>query len=222
MVRIRMFSAPHKALRRTMAAFSTQVGQTNFRDEKAVRKLKQSGNEMFFLLNSHADTEEKIILSALESRFPGSSEQDKLDHIKIEKRQKQLEVYLNMLSTSVMADEAHDFYLTFASFHSLYLEHIDEEETVTQNLIWQHFSIEEQLAMRSSIIAKMDPDTYAIWLKHMIPAQNENENQAMLGALRMNMPAELFQSLMEKLGKDMEEHDLLILSIHLSALALQD
>lgn len=217
-----MFSAPHKALRRTMAAFSTLIGQTNFRDEKEVRKLKQVGNEMFFLLNSHADSEEKIILSALEIKLPGSSEHDKLDHLKIEKRQKELEVYLNMLSTSVMADEAHDFYLTFASFHSLYLEHIDEEETVTQKLIWQHFTTEEQLAMRASIIAKMDPDVYAMWLKHMIPAQNENENQAMLGALRINMSTEHFQFLMEKLGKNMDENDFLILSMHLSALALQD
>jgi len=217
-----MFSAPHKALRRTMAAFSTLIGQTNFRDEKAVRKLKQAGNEMFYLLNSHADTEEKIILSALETKFPGSSEHDRQDHIKIEKQQKQLEIYLNMLSTSVMADEAHDFYLTFASFHSLYLEHIDEEETVTQKLIWQYFSNEEQLAMRASIIAKMDPDVYATWLKHMIPAQNENENQAMLGALRINMPAEHFQFLMEKLSKNMDENDFLILSMHLSALALQN
>jgi len=222
MEKIRMFSAPHKALRRTMAAFSTQIGQTNFRDEKAVRKLKENGNELIFLLSSHAETEEKIILSALEVKFPGSSEQDRQDHIKIEKRQKQLEDYLNMLSTSVMADEAHDFYLTFALFHSRYLEHIDEEETVTQKQIWQHFSDEEQLAMRTSIIAKMDPDVYATWLKHMIPAQNENENQAMLGALRMNMQAAKFHSLMEKLGKDMDENDFLILGMHLSALALRD
>lgn len=204
---IRMFSAPHKAIRRTMSAFSVLAGQTNFNNENAVEKLKKKGNEMFFLLRSHADTEDKIILSALEAKLPGASEHDKLDHIKIERLQHKLEVQLNSLNTSVTADEAYDFYLKFASFHSLYLEHTDEEEMVTQKLIWENFTIEEQLAIRASIVAKMKPEVYATWLKHMIPAQNETENLAMLGAIRRNMPAENYASIMNVLEQNMPKED---------------
>lgn len=202
-----MFSAPHKALRRTMAAFSVLAGQTNFNNKKAIERLKTVGNEMFLLLSSHANTEDKIILSALEVKLPGSSEHDKQDHIKIEKLQHQLELQLKGLTTSATAEEAYDFYLKFAAFHSLYLEHTDEEETVTQKLIWEYFTNEEQLAMRASIIAKMKPEVYAIWLKHMIPAQNETENLAMLGAIRKNMPAENFASIMKTLEQNMPEED---------------
>jgi hemerythrin-like domain-containing protein len=216
-----MFSAPHKALRRTMAAFSTLAGQTNYNDVEAVEKLKTYGKEMFYLLSSHAENEDKIILSALESRLPGASEHDKQDHIKIEKLQRELEVHLNILSTSVTADEAYDFYLKFAAFHSLYLEHTDEEERVTQKLIWENFSTEEQITIRSSIVAKMKPEPYAVWLKHMIPAQNESENRMMLGAMQKNMPPQNFHSLMEMLEKIMPEEDFFSLSIHLSALAFQ-
>ena len=218
---IRMFSAPHKALRRTMAAFSTLAGQTNFSNKEAVEKLKATGKEMFYLLSSHAENEDKIILSALESRLPGASEHDKQDHIKIEKLQRELEVHLNILSTSVTADEAYDFYLKFAAFHSLYLEHTDEEERVTQKLIWENFSTDEQIAIRSSIVTKMKPETYAIWLKHIFPAQNESENRMMLGAMQKNMPPQNFHSLMEMLEKNMPEVDFFNLSIHLSALAIQ-
>ena len=202
-----MFSAPHKALRRTMAAFSVLAGQTNFNNNEAIEKLKTMGNEMFLLLSSHANTEDKIILNALEAKLPGSSDHDKQDHIKIEKLQHELEVLLNNLNTSVTADEAYDFYLKFAAFHSLYLEHTNEEEMVTQELIWEYFTNEEQLGMRASIIAKMKPEVYAIWLKHIIPAQNETENLAMLGAIRKNMPAENYASIMKVLEQNMPAAD---------------
>ncbi|MBN1985377.1 MAG: hemerythrin domain-containing protein [Prolixibacteraceae bacterium] len=200
---IRMFSAPHKALRKTMSEFLVLAGQTNFKNEEAVKKLKKTGNEMFFLLSSHAETEDKIILSALEAKLPGASEHDKLDHIKIEQLQYELEIHLDRLNTSVSEPEAHDFYLAFASFFSLYLEHIEEEETVTQKLIWENFSADEQLAMRMSIFAKMKSEDYLTWLKHIIPAQNETENVPMLQAIRLNMPAEKFDSVIDMLRTEM-------------------
>ncbi len=219
---IRIFAAPHKALRKTMSAFLVLAGQTNFKNEKAVEKLKNTGNEMFFLLTSHAETEDKIVLNALEMKLPGASEHDKKDHVMIHKLQHELEVQLSRLNTSVSENEAHDFYLGFASFFSLYLEHIDEEEKVTQKLIWENFSTEEQLAIRTSIVAKMKPETYAIWLRHIIPAQNETENLMMLGAILRNMLSENFETLLENLERNMSEEDFLSLKIRAFELSNQN
>lgn len=219
---IRIFSAPHKALRKTMSAFMVLAGQTNFKNKKAVEKLKIAGNEMFFLLTSHAETEDKIILNALEDKLPGASDHDKLDHLKIEKLQHELQIHLNLLSTSVTDNEAHEFYLKFASFFSLYLEHIDEEETVTQKLIWENFSTEEQMSIRASIVAKMKPETYAIWLKHIIPAQNETENLAMLGAILRNVLSENFESLLKVLEQNMSEEDFSSLKLRVFELSNQN
>lgn len=211
MTTIRMFSAPHKALRRTMANFSILAGQTNFSDVEAVEKLKSLGKEMFFLLTSHAKIEDQVILRALEAKLPGASEHDKLDHFKIEKVQQQLEDLLEKLNTSISADEAYDFYLQFAAFHGLYLEHTNEEETVTQQVIWDHLTVDEQMAIRAAIISRMDTETYAIWLKHMIPAQNETENMMMITAYRKNMPAENFDLLIEILDIIMPKDDFRLL-----------
>ena len=213
---IKTFSAPHKALRKTMAGFLILAGKTNFRNAEAIEKLKKAGNEMFFLLTSHAETEEKIVLSLLESKLHGASEHDKLDHLKIEKLQHELEIHLNLLSTSVNDDEAHEFYLKFASFFSLYLEHIDEEETVTQKLIWENLSVDEQLGIHTTILGKMNSETYMIWMKHMFPAQNETENLAMLAAIQKNMPAERFAALMELLEDNMAEKDFSSLKLQLA------
>jgi hypothetical protein len=163
---------------------------------------------MFFLLTSHANTEDKFVLKALESKLPGAAEHDTLDHVKIEELQHNLENHLNRLNASTSESDAHDFYLKFALFFSLYLEHIDEEETVTQQLIWENLPIEEQLSIHASIVKKMDPAVYAIWLKHMIPAQNENENLAMLDAMSKNMPADKFEELMETLAQNISAEKL--------------
>jgi hypothetical protein len=205
---IRIFSAPHKALRKTMSDFMILCGQTNFRKPEAIDKLKKAGAEMFFLLTAHANTEDTIVLKALENKVPGAAEHDTLDHVKIEELQHNLENHLNRLNASASESEAHDFYLKFALFFSLYLEHIDEEETVTQQLIWENLPDEEQLSIHASIVKKMDPAVYAIWLKHMIPAQNENENIAMLEAMNRNMPANKFEALMETLAQSISSEKL--------------
>lgn len=183
-------------------------GQTNFRKPEAIDKLKKAGTEMFFLLTPHANTEDTIVLKALENKVPGAAEHDTLDHVKIEELQHNLENHLNRLTASASESDAHDFYLKFALFFSLYLEHIDEEETVTQQLIWENLSVEEQLSIHASIVKKMDPAVYAIWLKHMIPAQNENENIAMLDAISRNMPADKFEVLMETLAQSISPEKL--------------
>lgn len=204
---IRTFSAPHKALRKSMSEFLILAGQTNFRNKEAIENLKKAGNELFFLLTSHAETEDKVILSLLESKLPGSSEHDKFDHLKIENLQHKLEIHLTRLNTSVSENEAHEFYLEFASFFSLYLEHIDEEETMTQKLIWENLTVDEQLGIHVTIVTKMEPETYMTWLKHMFPAQNETENMAMLEAIRKNMPAERFATVLDVIEQNMTKED---------------
>lgn len=221
MTAIRMFSAPHKALRRTMANFSVLAGQINISDIEAVEKLKSLGKEMFFLLTSHAKIEDQVILRALEAKLPGASEHDKLDHIKIERVQQQLEDLLEKLDTAISADEAYDFYLQFAAFHSLYLEHTNEEETVTQQVIWDHLTVEEQMAIRAAIMQRMDTETYAIWLKHMIPAQNDAENMMMITAYRKNMSAENFDLLIKILELIMPEDDFKSLKQKLNLTSVQ-
>ncbi len=204
---IRIFAAAHKALRKTMSEFMVRIGQTNFNHETAVEGLKKAGNEMFFLLTNHAETENNRILNVLEKKLPGASQHDIQDHIKIEKVQHELEVQLNMLDTSASANEVHNFYLKFTSFFSLYLDHIYEEETTTQKLIWENLSVEEQTGIHISIVSKMDPETYFIWLKHMFPAQNETGNVEMLNAIRQNIPEERFELLLGILEQNMGKEE---------------
>ncbi|MFA5330193.1 MAG: hemerythrin domain-containing protein [Prolixibacteraceae bacterium] len=200
---IKLFSAPHKALRKIMAEFSVLAGQTNFSNQPEIEKLKELGNVFFALLSLHTGTEDKIILSALDARLPGASAHDKAEHVEIEKFQQELESEMQNLSTRTTQEEGYQFYLQVSKFQSIYLNHMLEEETVTQKMIWENLSADEQLAVRIAIVQKMDPEIYALWLKYMIPAQNEAENLPMLGVIRMNMPPERYTSLLQNLKEQM-------------------
>lgn len=204
-----MFAAPHKALRKSMSDFIIRVGQTDYRNAESISMLKVFGAELFQLLSSHAHTEDEIILGALDEKIPGSSAHDKLDHAKIEHLQERLETELYQLQAEQDDRRLYCFYQNFSAFQSVYLEHMHEEETTTQQLIWVNLSIEEQLAIRGKIVAHMEPATYILWLKHMIPAQNEHENRLLLDTIRSNMPVErfafIYQHLSSHLGAKLDE-----------------
>lgn len=81
----KIFSTPHKALRKLMAEFSLLAGRTDYANESELHVLKQTGNEMFDLLKEHAHIEETIILAVLETKAPGSSEENTEEHELLEK-----------------------------------------------------------------------------------------------------------------------------------------
>ncbi len=211
---IKLFLAPHKALRKVMADFLVLAGQTNFNKHTEIEKLKELGNVCFTLLSSHADTEDKLIFSALDAKIKGASLHNKAQHVELEKLQEELKSTLQNLSTNTTLKEAYQFYLQVSKFQIIYLNHMLEEETVTQEIIWENLSVDEQLAIRKSIVQKTDPEICSLWIKYMIQAQTEAENlmimqttqqyllpdryTSLLQNLKEQLPPKVFESLMEK------------------------
>lgn len=192
MNKIKIFSTPHKALRKLMAEFSLLAGKTDYGNESELQVLKRTGNEMFMLLTEHAQIEEAIILAQLEAKAPGSSEENTEEHEQLEKVQAELEQWLNSFDGTQDPEEGFQFYLAFTSFHGQYLEHIIHEETTTQELLWKYFSQQELMAMRTEIIKSIPLDIYLVWGKHIFPAQTRAENLEMFTGMKMMMPAPVF------------------------------
>lgn len=204
MTRIRSFATPHKGLRNVISKFSFRLGYTDFTNPAALRSLKELGDEMFKLLNDHVNTENDHTLKHLEERVPGSSAHDRGDHEKLDTIQNELEMQVQNLTGEESADEIHDFYLKFALFQSEYLEHINEEETVTEILLQKHFTDEELLQHRMAIMKKLSPDMLTLWLKYVIPAQRTDESIGMLRGLKANAPEPFFKQVMSIIKNEME------------------
>jgi len=202
--RIRTFATPHKGLRNILAKFSLLAGHSNFNCKEELDALKSLGREMFLLLDDHVVIENEFVLKPLEQKSPGSSEHDLHDHEQIEQDQALLKSELKNLSLNDKA-QAHQFYLNFTKFQYQYLEHIYHEEEVTERLLWEYFTDNELLDIRTKIINHIDKDLLLVWWKYIIPAQNEDENKALLIGLRNNAP-DLFKKVQHVIREEMSSN----------------
>lgn len=203
MATIRSFALPHKALRNALGQFSLRLGHTDFSDSEQLKALKRLGRELFALLNDHVHTENEHTLRHLEERAPRSGDHDRDDHQRLEAVQDELQQRLENCNGTETAEFAHIFYLDFSRFHSVYLEHIFEEETVTESLLQQHFSDEELTAHRNAIMQRMDFALLLLWLKYAIPSQQDADNAAMLTGMKANAPETAFRTLIETIRAEL-------------------
>jgi hypothetical protein len=204
MATIKSFAAPHKGLRNVLSRFAFQLGHTDFKDPLALERLKVLGQEMFTLLNDHVHTENEHTLKHLEERAPGASAHDMDDHEKLEAVQDGLQDQLTHFSGGESDEQVHSFYLNFCLFQSQYLEHIHEEETVTELLLQQHFTDDELIQHRLAIMKKLEPSMLLLWLKYVIPAQKLNESLGMLSGVKASAPEAFFKEVLEILQKEMD------------------
>ncbi|HNT20404.1 MAG TPA: hypothetical protein PKL70_08285 [Saprospiraceae bacterium] len=205
MSRISSFSAPHKGLRNLLSKFSFLAGKTNFEDPAQVADLKKLGFDLFRLLDEHARLENEFILATLAERVPHGADHDLRDHEYLEEEQDKVSHKLKRLNGKQDADAGHDFYLSFSKYHSRYLAHILQEETVTEKLLQENFSDEELLQLRGRIMKSIPFSDFLIWVKYIIPAQNESENIGMLKGFIASAPPEAFQKVSEVLRKELPE-----------------
>jgi hypothetical protein len=203
MPRVRSFDLPHKALRNVIAKFSFRLGSVEVTDPKQLESLKQLGEEMFSMLKNHVHTENEHTLRHIESRAPGSGDHDRADHERLEVIQDDLQYWINQLSGSESPDEMHNLYLEFSRFHSQYLEHIFEEETVTEILLQKHFTDDELLQFRTSIMQHMEFPMMLLWLKYAVPAQAEEQSFGLLSGFKTNAPADVFEQVLTVIKSEM-------------------
>ena len=207
MPRLRSFELPHKALRNVISKVSFRLGSANFSDPAELAEVKGLANEMFTMLHNHVHTENEHTLTLLETRAPGSGDHDRSDHERLEVIQDELQKRIEALTGQEDPDTLHVLYLDFSRYHSQYLEHIFEEETVTELLLQKHFTDEELMQQRAIIMQKIEFPIMLLWLKYAVPAQRLETNVALLSGFKTNAPAEVFNQVMKTIEGVMEEGD---------------
>jgi hypothetical protein len=216
MTRIRSYELPHKALRNVISKFSFTLGSVTVSDPDQLRALKALGEEMFLMLNNHVHTENEHTLSQLEMRAPGSSDHDLADHERLESLQDEFQNKISLLRGDEDQDTLHRLYLEFSRYHSQYLEHIYEEETVTEILLQKYFTDDELLEQRAAIMQKIEFPVMLLWIKYAVPAQREEQNVMLLSGFKANAPEPAFQQVMDAIRNEMDPKVFQHLSAHLS------
>lgn len=212
MTKEKSYAASHKGLRNILSQFSLLAGKTNYADLQEVDKLKKLGDEMIFLLTHHLHTENDDLLRPLEGRVKGASEHDLHDHERLEKIQADIALQLSKMDGTQDEENGHSFYLAFTNFHSQYLEHILQEELVTEKLLLDNFTAEELQENSTKIMQKVEFPVILMSLKYIVPAQSLNENIKILTAFKTNAPAEALNAVLDIIKPEMSNEDFVILT----------
>jgi translation elongation factor EF-G len=194
MERLKSLDPPHKGLRNALSQFSLLAGKTQYNNFNSVQKLKELGNEVFHLLRDHTQTEENFILRPLEEKVPGAAAGDSADHKILDALEQALEQKLAAFDGTQTGEEGHEFYLKFTEFHSKYLEHIAEEDRLTEVMMQQYFTDEELIEHQVQIMQQMEFKTLLLWFKFIVPARRGEENKQVLTAFKANVPAEAYEA----------------------------
>ena len=212
MTKEKSYAASHKGLRNILSRFSLLAGKTNYSDIQEIEKLKKLGDDMFFLLTHHLHTENDDLLRPLEERVHGASKHDLDDHERLERIQGDIALQLSKLDGKQDEETGHSFYLSFTNFHSQYLEHILQEELVTEKLLLNNFTAEELQENSMRIMQKVEFPVILMSLKYIVPAQSLNENIKILRAFKTNAPAEALQAVLDIIKPEMTNEEFVLLT----------
>lgn len=199
--RLRSFDLPHKGLRNLLAQLNQLAGNIDFSDHEQVDRLERTGKHLFQLLTEHAHIEDEYVLKDLEQRCPGASLQNAHEHEIITEQQAGLEALLEELIRCARLGEevgqlAEQFYLSVNHFHSAYLQHMLEEEEVTQKQIWKYFSEAELMDMHGQIARKMAPESTLLWFRYSAPAMKPQGRLQWLLGVKAAAPAPFFEQVL--------------------------
>lgn len=212
MERIKPYDVPHKGLRNALSQLQLLAGTTDYATLNEITNLYRLGKDVFKILNIHAEEENEVMLAELELRCPGCSQHDMDDHAKIHDIQSGLEnlledIFCRSENGEGLTWEGQEFYLGFSEFHGRYLEHIAEEERVTQPLFWKHFTDAELEGHRAKIMARNPPQTLLIWFRFIIPALSFKERVGLLTGFKKMAPEPFFNEGLQVIKAELKDRE---------------
>ena len=202
MERVNIYGFPHKGLRNALGQLGLLVGRLNTAQPEDVNEVKVLAHDISELLKLHLKSEESHVLPPLEARVPGSTQDNKEDHQKMEELEHFMANSIDGIKDAATAEAA---YQAVNMFVREYFRHMDEEEVQMNQIIWQHFNNEEILEWQGRILSELSPDQFAKWFRFIIPALSPIEQSIMLGGFKANAPSEVYEGMMQGLNPFLTE-----------------
>lgn len=199
----------HKGLRYALSGLLARIGATDFGrpvnviasidHARAITTLIADIRFQMVLSRGHLKHEDEFLHGALEARMPGASR-------KLEAQHGDHEASFEAIEAALVAVEAasldgrpacgRDLYLAFARFVAEDIEHMNEEETVTQPLLHALFTDAEIAEIEARLIASVPPEKMMGYMRIMIPAMDATQRAAFLAGMRAAAPAEAFKAVL--------------------------
>lgn len=191
-----LYDIPHRGLRWALGRILHVNGTTEFTKPGSVKILEATLQELAELTELHMRHEEQYLHVALRER--GSPvyltlEEEHAEHrTKLRGLQRQLQA---LAKGQAPPARRRDFTLALSRFVADDLSHMDHEESNTQTIFEQLFSVKELVALHERVVAAIPAQECMGFLKIILPGMHHEDRVAFLRGPRAGMPAQAFQHL---------------------------
>lgn len=193
--RLDLYADIHKALRAWMSHVLLRLGQIDTGDEEECAEVAGELEHLLSALQAHLTTENTHVHPAIEARRPGALAKIEQDH----RAHEQAIAKLSRLAQAMLAadpktrDAAALFlYRSYALFVAENLEHMHNEETLNNQLLWSAYDDSELLTIHQAILASTPPEKMAAIAAWMIPAITPAARTHILCGIQATAPAPAF------------------------------
>lgn len=195
------FHQIHQGLRAMLYHCSLQVQHTDFADDTAAASTIASIKELIWLFEGHAHTEDTKVFSLLEIKAPDIiadfEKQHEKDHMLAAHLQGCVEQYEAATKTSDKVFAGRLLQFSLAEFTAFNLCHMNMEEVIIRDLLWQHFSDEQLHGITMEIVAGLPPDKNARYSYWMLKGLATHEIIEWFKAVQASAPPFVLDQMME-------------------------
>ena len=200
-----LYAFIHKALRAHMTHTLLRVGRLDAADADEVAEVRDEVDQLLELCAAHVHHENDVVHAAMEDRAPGSTRDIAAEH---EQHERDLAA-LRRLNADIGGgpDRVRALYHALAAFVAHNLEHMAEEETRHNAVLWALYSDEELRGIEHRIHQRVQPRHMTMVMRWMLPHLAPAERAAVLGGVRQAAPADAFAGLLEMVRPLLPQRD---------------
>ena len=190
--RMDMYAGIHKALRTCMTDTLLALGRMDTDDDLEFAQTCDRVMQLLDLCRSHLHHDNDFVHTAMQARAPGSSAAVAAEHVQHESTITALAggvAHLLGCARAARPATTHVLYRQLALFMAHNFEHMNEEETAHNAVLWAHYTDAELVGIHDALVASIPPHEMLQFARWMAPFMSPAERTAMLSDMQQNAPA---------------------------------
>lgn len=197
--RLDLYREVHKGLRSFLTETLARVGRMDPEDSVDVEPTVAQVRQLIFVCGTHLAHEDAFLHRAMEARSPGSTAAVAREHDGHRRALQSLEATVGSVASATPAARpaaARDLYRQLAAFVAENLEHMHEEETANNAVLWAGYTDAELHDLHGALLQSIPPEEMAVYLRWILPSVTHAERVATLAGMRAGAPPEVFDGVL--------------------------
>jgi len=204
-LRYNPFNQIHKGLRALLYNTALQIQHTDFSDDYATRQTLEKVELVIWLFEGHAHVEDTMVFPLIEKHAPEVVTDFETQHVEDHHLSEVLVEAVTQCKKAATIDAkfvaARDLLLAFNDFLAFNVKHMNQEETIVNSHIWEHYSDDELLEHGKEIVKSIPPEKNGHYSKWMLLGLNNHEIAVWFTTIKNMAPlpvVNMFYELAEK------------------------